>query len=222
MEEQETTNSPGASPQQEVIRARPASGEQEAQQTYDKVILMLSGGALGLSVVAVKDYLLLRGGAGVMLIVLAMLCWALSVSCILVSFLSTRRTFSGGVRREDSKRRTAHSQGGVDRVVSGFRIGAGALFFWGVVFFAAYVASWPPIGGRHEQSPVAGEEISRLLSLYDTIRETCPDCSAAEAHKVLQVCEGSYIVPEVLSQACPHCTEKGILQLGRRCMEKWK
>jgi hypothetical protein len=94
------------------------------------------------------------------------------------------------------------------------------LFFVGVAFFAAYVAIEPV---RVKQQPVstATEEITRFLSLYDTISEACPDCSKVEVGKVLQACERSYIVPDVLREACPRCTEKGIVELNHRCMDKW-
>ncbi len=220
-EEREAANPPGVRLQRRVYRAHLVSLEQEAQEAYDKAILTLSGGALGLSLVAIKDYLSLRGGAGAGLIVLALLCWALSVSCALFSFVSIRRAFESAIGREDPGTISARSQLVSARVASGLRIGAGVLFFGGVVFFAAYVASWPGVGGKQQPVSAAREEIARVLSLYDTIRETCPDCPSAEAQKVLQVCEGSYVVPEVLRQACPHCTDKAIVQLNHRCMEKW-
>ena len=194
--------------------------EMKSLEAYDKSILTLSGGALGLSFVAIKDYLSLRGGAGGGLIVLALLCWALSVSCTLFSSASTRKAIRSVMEREDPRKSSGRSRERSARVASGLRIGSGLLFFGGVFFFIAYIAGWAAVG-RQQPTFAAREEIERVLSLYDTIRQMCPDCSAAEARNVLQVCEGSYIVPDVLRQACPRCTEKGILQLNFRCMEKW-
>lgn len=194
--------------------------EMKSLEAYDKSILTLSGGALGLSFVAIKDYLSLRGGAEAGLIVLALLCWALSVSCTLFSSVSTRKAIRSVMEREDPRKSSARSRERSARVASGLRIGSGLLFFGGVVFFIAYIAGWAVVG-RQQPAFAAREEIERVLSLYDTIRQMCPDCSAAEARNVLQVCEGSYIVPDVLRQACPRCSEKGILQLNFRCMEKW-
>jgi hypothetical protein len=204
------------------IRYKDEESEEEMKslEVYDKSILTLSGGALGLSFVAIKDYLSLRGGAGAGLIVLALLCWALSVSCALFSSVSTREAIRSVMEREDSRKSSARSRERSARVASGLRIGSGLLFFGGVVFFIAYIAGWA-VAGRQQPASAAREEIERVLALYDTIRQMCPDCSAAEARNVLQVCESSYIVPDVLRQACPRCTEKGILQLNFRCMEKW-
>jgi hypothetical protein len=204
------------------IRHKDEESEEEMKslEAYDKSILALSGGALGLSFVAIKDYLSLRSGAGAGLIVLALLCWALSVSCTLFSSVSAHKAIRHVMQREDPRKSSARSRERSARVISGLRIGSGLLFFVGVIFFIAYIAGWAVVG-RQQSASAAREEIERVLSLYDTIRQMCPDCSAAEARNVLQVCEGSYIVPDVLRQACPRCTEKGILQLNFRCMEKW-
>jgi hypothetical protein len=202
-------------------RAQLPSLEQKSQETYDKAVLLLSGGALGLSLVVVKDYLRLRGGSGAGLISLALLCWALSVSCVLFSSASSRKVFRSAIRQVDGGVPSANLGELSDRVASGLSIGSGALFLVGVAFFAAFVAMEPVAGIKQQPVSTAPDEMARFLSLYDTIREACPDCSSAEARKVLQVCEGSYMVPDVLREACPSCTEKGILQLNRRCMEKW-
>jgi hypothetical protein len=202
-------------------RAQLVSLEQKSREAYDKAVLALSGGALGLSLVVVKDYLRLRGGGGSGLMALALLCWALSVSCVLFSSRSSRKVLRSAIRRVANGAPSSHPEELSDRLASGFGAASGLLFLVGVAFFAAYVAIEPPAGVKQQPVSTAPEEVARLLSLYDTIREACPECSTVEAHKVLQVCEGSYMVPDVLRQACPSCTEKGILQLARRCMEKW-
>ena len=202
-------------------RAKLVSLEQKSQEAYDKAVLILSGGALGLCLLVVKDYLGLRGGGGAGLIALALLCWALSVSSILFSSASSRKVLKSAIRRMDRGGPSPHLEELSDRVASRLRTGSGGLFLVGVAFFAAYVAIEPAAGIKQQPVSTAPDEITRFLSLYDTIREACPDCSTVEVRKVLQVCEGSYMVPDVLREACPRCTEKGILQLNRRCMEKW-
>jgi hypothetical protein len=191
---------------------RNRSAVEKIEATYDKAVLILSGGALSLSLVVIQDYLRLRG-SGSALIALALLSWALSVSCVLFSWkaIGVRLRQMGATLEEATSNRT----------ISALSTGSGVLLLLGVVFFAVYVAFEPRASAKQQQVPAAAEEITRILSLYDTIREVCPECSAVEARKVLQTCEGSYVVPEVLREACPHCTEKGILQLDRQCMEKW-
>ena len=186
---------------------------EQARGRYDIAVLIFSGGALGLCLVVSQDYLRLRGGGGAVLLALAMLCWALSVSCILFSWKAMRQAGVG----ISSAPLVRSSEG----IVSALSTASAVLFLIGVVFFAAYVAAGPSADAKQQPAPRAGEEVARVLSLYDTIRDVCPDCSAAEARKVLQACEGSYVVPEVLREACPHCTDKAVLQLDRRCMEKW-
>ena len=207
--------------EERAYRAQLVSLEQKSREVYDKAVLILSGGALGLSLVVFKDYLTLRGGGGSGLMAFALLCWALSVSCILFASASSRKVLRSALRRADDGVPSARLEELSDRVASGLSIGSGALFLVGVAFFAAYVAIEPAAGIKQQPVPTAPDEITRFLSLYDTIREACPDCSTVEVRKVLQVCEGSYMVPDVLREACPRCTEKGILQLNRRCMEKW-
>jgi hypothetical protein len=216
----EAANPSGVELQRRAYRAQLVSQEQKSQEAYEKAVLALSGGALGLSLVVVKD-LRLQGGGGVGLVVLALLCWALSVSFILFSLMSSRKALRSAIGRVDRGVSSARLGEPSDRVAWGLSTGSGVLFLVGVGFFVGYLAIEPGAGVRQQPVSTAPEEVARFLSLYDTIREACPDCSTVEARKVLQVCEGSYIVPDVLREACPRCTEKGILQLDRRCMEKW-
>lgn len=201
--------------------AQLVSLEHMSQETYDRAVLTLSGGALGLSLVVVKDYLRLRGGGGSGLMALALLCWALSVSCVLFSSVSSRKVRTSAIRRATDGAPSSPPAELSDRVATRFGTVSGLLFLVGVAFFAVYVAIEPAAGVRQQPVSTAPEEIARFLSLYDTIKDVCPDCSTVEAHKVLQVCEGSYLVPDVLREACPSCTEKAISQLNHRCMEKW-
>ena len=205
----------------EAWRARLVSLEQKSQEAYGKAVLILSGGALGLSLVVVKDYLRLRGVGGSGLMALALLCWALSVLSVLLSSISSRKVLRSAIWRVANGAPYSHSEELSERVASRLGVGSGLLFLVGVAFFAAYVAIEPAAGLKQQPVSTSPEEITRVLSVYDTIREVCPDCSTVEAHKVFQVCESSYVVPDTLHEACPNCTEKGILQLSRRCMEKW-
>ena len=66
----QAANPPGVELQRPAYRAQLVALEQKFQEAYDKAVLILSGGALGLSLVVVKDYLRLRGGGGSGLIAL--------------------------------------------------------------------------------------------------------------------------------------------------------
>src|SRR5262249_12543178 len=148
----------------------------KVEHSYDKAVLILSSGALGLSLVVIHDYLRLRGG-GSSLIALALLSWALSVSCILFSWkaIGVRlRQMGGGTTL------MTYEEAASNRIVTALSTGAGALFLLGAVFFAIYVAHEPRASSKEQQAPTAAEDITRVLSLYDTIREVCPECSAAE------------------------------------------
>jgi hypothetical protein len=202
-------------------RAHLAWLEEESQGLYDRAVLTLSGGAIGVSLVVVKDYLKLRGGVGSVLIALALLCWGLSVFCTLFSSARSRKVLSSAVAWLNEGLAPARINELSGRVASRLNTASSILFLLGVTFFAIYVAIEPTTAAKQQAVSSAPEEIARLLSTYDTIREVCPDCSAVEARKVLQVCEGGYMVPDVIRDACPRCTDKGIVELNHRCMEKW-
>lgn len=202
-------------------RAHLAWLEEESRGLYDRAVLTLSGGAIGVSLVVFKDYLKLRGGVGSVLIALALLCWGLSVFCTLFSSARSRKVLSRAVAWLNEGLAPARLNELSGRVASRVNTASSILFLFGVTFFAIYVAIEPTTAVKQQAVSSAPEELARLLSTYDTIREVCPDCSTVEARKVLQVCEGGYMVPDVLRQACPRCTDKGIVELNHRCMEKW-
>mgnify|MGYP006172313013 CR=1 FL=1 len=65
--------------------------EKQGQDSFDKTVLSLSGGALGISFVFIKD--IIGVGAIVLphLLLAAWVCWALSMLAILVSFYTSNR-----------------------------------------------------------------------------------------------------------------------------------
>ncbi len=76
--------------------------EKQGQDSFDKTVLSLSGGALGISFVFIKD--IIGVGAIVLphLLLAAWVCWALSMLAILVSFYTSNRALRKAIEQCDN------------------------------------------------------------------------------------------------------------------------
>src|SRR5258705_6835682 len=79
------------------------SAEQKSQEDLDKALLSLSGGALGVSFVFLKDIV----GAGplvsVHLLQMAWICWAISTMTVLLSYYGSVYTINRAIQRLDAR-----------------------------------------------------------------------------------------------------------------------
>lgn len=114
--------------------------EQKAQDDYDKSVLALSGGELGISLAFIEKVVglgpLLRAG----LLTAAWLCWAVSIASVLISYFLSRQALRCAVDQVDGKRPEIRRIGGrmalateLANVVSGACFVAGAVL---ISFFA--------------------------------------------------------------------------------------
>ena len=104
------------------------SAEQKAQDDFDKTILSLSSGALGISFVFLKDII---GNAPVsnFLLVIAWLSWALSSTSVLVSFYLSHKALRYAIKQVDfNKIREEHPGSWYDKF-TGFFNGLGLILF---------------------------------------------------------------------------------------------
>jgi hypothetical protein len=135
-------------------RSELAQLEQKSQDTYDKAILTLSGGALGISMAVVKDYLDRKSGTR-SLLVGAWLSWALSLAAILFSFESSRSSLRKALARLDAGARTLQELRSLStKLTSALNWVAGVLFVVGVILFAAFVIT------AHAQDPTREDKFS--------------------------------------------------------------
>lgn len=106
----------------------------KAYDDYDKAILSLSAGALGISVVFIKDII----GAGnlklTILLGISWISWILSLVSVLISFYFSRRFHEEAIDKMDNEEKC----GGRSKCTELFNILSGALFVAGVVCFMIF------------------------------------------------------------------------------------
>jgi drug/metabolite transporter (DMT)-like permease len=130
---------------------------QKTQDDIDKAILSLSGGALGVSFVFLKDIVGPAGAQKPGFLFSAWICWATSCAFTLLSFLTSRRAFAKKIKEiEDEIKdiaapvpspkklrrawRWCFSAGGLNFCTSAFNSFAAALFVAGVVLMIVFTA----------------------------------------------------------------------------------
>ena len=118
------------------------SAEQKAQEDYDKTILTLSGGALGISFAFIKDILGDNPIIHSTWLVAAWALWALSTSAVLSSFFVSRLALRKAITQCDDRTIFKTSPGGFyTTILRVLNISAAALFFTGVCVMAGFVNS---------------------------------------------------------------------------------
>ena len=118
------------------------SAEQKAQDDFDKAVLSLSGGALGISFIFVKDII----GPGVIhhpvWILLAWLSWAFSSLAILSSFFASHLALRRAIKQCDDGSIYRQTPSGIfSSVTRNLNALGSMLFVVGVCFMAAFIYS---------------------------------------------------------------------------------
>jgi len=114
--------------------------EQKAQEDFDKTVLTLSGGALGVSFAFVKDFVGQSPIQCPWLLFGAWLAWGVSVTLVLVSFFSSNLALRKAIKQlDDDKIHSEHPGGVSDKITAFLNISSGILFLLGVVFSVFFV-----------------------------------------------------------------------------------
>ncbi len=112
---------------------------QKSQEDYDKTVLALSGGALGISFAFVKDIVGPRPLVHPHLLLLAWVVWGVSVACVLGSFYFSNLAFRHAIAQVDAGTIYAQPPGGSSRrltaVLNAF---GGLLFLIGVLLIVGF------------------------------------------------------------------------------------
>lgn len=112
---------------------------QKAQEDYDKSVLSLSGGALGVSFAFVKDIIGDDQIVASFLLMLAWGLWGLSSLFILISFYMSHLSLDRAIQQID-KGQYPYRPGGVAVHITNFLNAAGGImFFLGICSIAAFV-----------------------------------------------------------------------------------
>ena len=83
---------------------------EEAQEGFDKAVLTLSGGALGVSFVFVKDIVGNRPLSFTGLLLAAWMAWAASCAATLTSYFTSARTMGHAIKQIHKEQRTGEQQ----------------------------------------------------------------------------------------------------------------
>jgi hypothetical protein len=140
--------------------------EQKAQEDYDKTVLTLSGGALGISFAFVKDIV----GSGPIQnsswLVGAWALWALSTSAMLGSFFVSRLALRRAIVQCDDGTIFCKPPGGFYTRLTRWLNGSGAvLFLLGVCLMAAFVnVNITQRENRHDRQEAAKPATSKPAS----------------------------------------------------------
>lgn len=113
---------------------------QKALEDYDKAIMSLSGGALGVSFAFIKDII----GSGPVinkaLLFGSWVCWGTSVSSVAASFFVSQLALRHAIKQVDSGEAYSQRPGGAySRLTAVLNVLGGLLFLSGVILIALFV-----------------------------------------------------------------------------------
>ena len=117
-----------------------AEGNRRMQGEYDKTVLTLSGGALGVSFAFVDKFITHRPILHDGLLVGAWTCWAASLFIVLVSYYMSGMSYRKAIKQTDAHVIRHQRPGGISTlIVSVCNAGSGLCFLGGVVLIILFV-----------------------------------------------------------------------------------
>ncbi len=113
--------------------------EGKAQEDFDKTVLSLSGGALGISFAFIKDIvgddpLIFTG-----YLIAAWIAWALSVTCVLSSYFFSQQALRKTIKQLDEGSIYSETAGGTfSKITAALNATGGLLFLTGVILIVIF------------------------------------------------------------------------------------
>ncbi len=118
------------------------TAEQKAQENFDKTILALSGGALGITFAFIKDIVGDKPIVNSNLILFAWLSWGISISSVLLSYYFSQMALRKAIKQvDDGEIYKSHPGGSFDLVTGIVNALSGIFFLVGVVLAAIFAQS---------------------------------------------------------------------------------
>jgi len=114
--------------------------EQKAQDDYDKTVLTLSGGALGITIAFINDIIGSDHVINSKYIFCSWILWTISMTAILLSFYTSVNAMRKAIEQVD-KRETNNKPAGWDTATGILNIIGGLSFIIGVVFAVIFTYS---------------------------------------------------------------------------------
>lgn len=113
----------------------------KAQEDYDKGVMTLSGGGLGISLTFIDKFIQLKTGACVNLLFTSWIFWILSLCCVLYSYYSANKAMLKTVEQIDSgKDPYEENRGGIfNSLTHLLNICSGVFFVLGIVSVILFV-----------------------------------------------------------------------------------
>lgn len=115
--------------------------EQKSQDSYDKSIISLSGGALGLSIVFIKE--LVPNATPIMnwSLVVSWCFWAASIAIVVASYFTSRLALRKAIEQADSADYSSRVGGCASAITFGLNICSGLCFVIGIIFLIIFVSN---------------------------------------------------------------------------------
>lgn len=152
------------------------AAEQKSQEDFDKTVLSLSGGALGISFVFLKDIIGVNHVQEVTLLFISWVAWAFSTFVILASYYLSRLALQKAIKQIDDKTIYQSRAGGSYALATAILNALGAiLFLIGVCFMTAFASTNLSIKGAsnvRQETPCTDTK---------TITDTRPQTTSATA-----------------------------------------
>lgn len=116
--------------------------EQKSQEDFDKTVLSLSGGALGISFIFLKDVIGASPVSSGWLLLAAWIAWGLSASFVLVSFYLSHLALRAAIKQVDTGTlQGKKAGGGFATATSVLNVSGATAFFVGVVLMTCFAGS---------------------------------------------------------------------------------
>lgn len=138
-------------------RTHLVNAEQKAQEDYDKTVITLSGGALGISFAFIKDIIGNNPITFKEILVMGWVCWGLSITLVLISYFLSHLALRKAINQFDTAVKNSnigeiYSQrvgGSYSLITAILNIFGGLLFLAGVILITIFV--WHNFGGKNAQ-----------------------------------------------------------------------
>lgn len=114
--------------------------EQKSVESFDKTVIALSGGALGLSLTFVKEIVDLPNAVQIHWLLAAWICWAASLLCVLLSFWLSAKAMRKAIKQLDEGKLGQERPGGfLDWATGLLTFLGGLVFVIGVVSMILFI-----------------------------------------------------------------------------------
>lgn len=119
---------------QDDYRAQLLEYAKESQTSYDTTLITLSGGALGISIAFINQFVGDDPIRYFALLAISWICWVVTLTLVLFSFYTSTKALHSAVRQIDSEKPLSARPGGfLDRLTGLLNFLSGVLFVVGVI-----------------------------------------------------------------------------------------